>query len=458
MGTLANASKVGLVVFLGQVAVTLGCIQAGPHRAYDVKVEVCDSQTGRPLPEWVLVSATESSSGWSRQDAERTVETTCRLVAAQNPRENTYRVQSRAGGGIVLAPGLGYGGWEEEIGLIYVVGYEIGVRIGETDAGAPYPESGQAAAIQRRYALCRWDNNQANPAVVDVLRTLLDPRNFGPYEALRSTPQGAGVPALYRYYIERYKAIVDANPGIQVEPAVMETVSWLRQAVAGKMAPLGQVSPTTVRRVPGGNTPEQVFRTIAKDADTGKPLDSWVAEVALMELSSGAPRPVRWGVLAVELRTVVWPDTRVPPFVHTERRDGAVVRFLACPIVYAAGYEPSARPGDALRGATQGSVVECLLRKWDNGHAQAIKDFVSLLEDDERFEQYERLRRQGAIGVLDLYRYMQGRCDALDGAARTALSAKAKQRLAWIRQQVTGKVATYTGGAWARSFYQPPVL
>jgi hypothetical protein len=137
--------------------------------------------------------------------------------------------------------------------------------------------------------------------------------------------------------------------------------------------------------------------------------------------------------------TTAWPDARVPPYTHTQRREGGDIQLVPCPVVYVTGYDPSSWPIEATPYLSSGMVLECRLRKWDNRNAQAIRDFVSLLEDDERFAQYKRLRRQGALGLLDLYRYFQSRYDALDDAARLPVSDKAKQRVAWIREQVAAK-------------------
>jgi hypothetical protein len=442
----AAAGSRGILPFLaGVVALSAGCIQLVHHAGYDVMVEVRDGQTGQWLPEWVVESMLESNCGWTMHDAERTVETTTRLVIPQTPGESTYSVEAYTDGGVFL-PGGGYGGWKSEWCRIYVVGYEMGIRLEESGVRQVSPGSGQTRPVHYvRYALFPWDNAKSNPAVADVLGMVQDQRSFIPYEALRGTPQGAGVPGLYRYYIERYKAILDAEPDVSVAPGATETVAWLEKILEGNAPPAPGLSPTTVRREPGGTVYRQVFRVIPKDAQTGQTPDSWVTEVDLAAQSAASPRPERRAVLTVASGTAAWPETRVPPYVDTERHDGVVTYFVDYPVVYATGYDPwdwinarRAREG----GRRRAGLVECRLQRWDNNNAQAMKDFALLLEDDERFSQYERVRRQGALGVLDLYRYFLSRCDALDSAGRLTLSDKARQRVAWVR----GQVATQPGG------------
>jgi hypothetical protein len=58
---------------------------------------------------------------------------------------------------------------------------------------------------------------------------LEDKDHFRPYEALRGTPQGTGVPVLYQYYIERYEAIVKADPEVRDKRGVKATIAWLRE-------------------------------------------------------------------------------------------------------------------------------------------------------------------------------------------------------------------------------------
>jgi len=339
----------------------------------------------------------------------------------------------------MFLPLLGYGDVKAERRLVYAEGYEIAREPTASERLCDGLAKGETRVVKCAYALKPWDNGPGSRTAQEFLEQLKDRAGFDRYEAIRKTPQGIGVSALYRYYIERFNAFVKANPGFAVESGVNDTVAWLEQVLAGTVPPRRAASPTTVRVQPAGTTREEVFRVVVKDAETGQLLESWVTEVYLAALSARAPLPARRAVIAVASCTKAWPDTRVPPYTHTERRDGEETRLLPCPVVYVIGYDPSSWPVEDTPYLSQGMVLECRLRKWDNRNAQAIRDFVSLLEDDERFAQYNRLHRQVVLGVLDLYRYFQSRYDARDDAQRLAVSDKAKQRVAWIREQVAAK-------------------
>jgi hypothetical protein len=409
-------------------------------------MDVRSAVTGEPLPEWVVESLLWSEEGWTTRiyanwGPERKTKTTVLAVHSLSPAQNSYDVKSFSSGDVMFLPLLGYGDVKSERRVVYAGCHEIAREPTSFETVCDGSAKGETCVIKYAYALKPWDNRLGSQTADEVLNQLRDRVGFDRYEAVRGTPEGAGVSALYRYYIERFNAFVKANPGFGVESGVNATVAWLEQVVAGNVPPRRGASPTTVRVQPSGTTREAVFRVVAKDAETGQLLDAWVTEVYLAALSARAPLPARQAVIAVASCTTAWPDTRVPPYTHTERRDDEETRLVPCPVVYVIGYDPSRWPVEDTPYLSPGMVLECRLRKWDNRDAQAIRDFVSLLEDDARFAQYDQLRRQGALGVLDLYRYLQNRYDALDDAGRLALPEKAKQRVAWLRDQLAAKPA-----------------
>jgi len=419
------------------------CIQVQQQPPERVVMDVRSAATGEPLSEWVVESLLWSEEGWSTRiyadwGPERMTKTTVLAVHSLSPAQNSYDVKPFSSGGVLFLPLLGYGEVKSERRLVYAEGHEIAREPTAFEIVCGGSAKGEMAVIKFTYCLKPWDNRLGSQTADEFLEQLKDRAGFDRYEAIRKTPQGIGVSALYRYYIQRFKALVEANRGLPAESSVSETVAWLEQVVAGNVPPKRGASPTTVRIQPSGVTREEVFRVVAMDAETGQLLDAWVTEVYLAALSLRAPLPARQTVIAVDSGTTARPDARVPPYTHTQRRDGQDVHLLPCPVVYVTGYDPSRWPIEDTPYLSQGMVLECRLRKWDNRDAQAIRDFVSLLEDEERFAQYNRLHRQ-ALGVLDLYWYFQSRYDALDDAQRLALSEKAKQRVAWIREQVAAK-------------------
>jgi len=472
-GTVAAVARSLLFCLL---ASNSGCVYWTTTGDHDVALEVFDRQTGERLPEWVVESTLQSDKwGAATAEADHTFETTLRLVMARSPGNNTYHVEAFTNWSEIalLNPFWAlYGGATLEERRIYAVGYEIGDdRARDMRKWQQIRKRGELGQpdLSIGYALSPWINDRTNPAVIEILSMLEDKDNFRPYEALRGTPKGTGVPAIYRYYVERYKAIVQADPDLSIKPGVKATVAWLEDEAAGKVARSPWASPTTVRRMPDRTTPERIFRIIAEDVETKKRIDSWIIEIdrvidtgltgihpIQVAKTDGKPMPAEREVLAVDSRMTASPDTRMPPFINADRRNERTIRFSACLIVYSVGYEPhtisldtrffetnNARnkntdriwPFDSIY-VPDGTVIQCRLHKWDNRDARTIRDFGTWLEDDERFAQYEQLRRQGAAAVPDLYRYFLSRYDALDSAGQGRLSEKARQRVTWLRQQV----------------------
>jgi len=253
-GAVATAA---VAVLLSLLALNSGCVSSHEGGGDYVPLKVFDSRTGQCVPEWVVESTLQSDKWGGFDPAEvHTVETTVRLVMAGSPDNNTYRVDAFTDWSVIWAAPFAalYGGATLEGHRIFAVGYEIS---DDEYYSARYhfnlmPNKGDLGPFDfgYTYALVPWSTIRTNPAVIEVLSMLEDKDNFRPYEALRGTPQGAGVPALYRYFVERYKAIVQANPDLRIKPSVQATVAWLEQAAAGKVARSPWASPTTVYRLP----------------------------------------------------------------------------------------------------------------------------------------------------------------------------------------------------------------
>ncbi len=200
--------------------------------AHDVWVEVFDRQAKVRLTEWVVESELQSQMhwAWSEEGADRTFETTLRLVAVQSPSQDGYHVDAFTNLSVTVLPPSPYAILcavsTSEARRVYAVGYEIG------DPGTQVRSNGGNQSqpnLDTAYGLSPWSNKRTDPAVIEVLRMLEDKDHFRPYEALRGTPQGTGVPVLYQYYIERYEAIVKADPEVRDKRGVKATIAWLRE-------------------------------------------------------------------------------------------------------------------------------------------------------------------------------------------------------------------------------------
>jgi hypothetical protein len=412
-----------------------GCIRPDRYEGYKLVIDVRSKTTGQPLDKWTIEALRVLNTGWNTHDAPRKIETTLLRVLSQDPLQNTYDVEPFTAYGLILIPPLGYGGWKTDVEKIYAVGYEIQQRIASQEVLEQATDAKGAARKQVQkltYALEPWNNDLSNLAVDDFLATLKDRKNFAAYEALRGKPKGSGVPALYQYYVARYEAIRAANPAMRADPAVEETVAWLRQAATG--GPSGKVpaSPTVTRHEMSGMSRERIIRVVPRDAETGEGLKEWVVEVVLLALTQTKPEGEFHKVLSVDRRTSEAPESRVPAFTHTQEGPKETIQFLDVEAVYVVGYEPLYRPTEEKYDRNV-EVVQYALKPWGKADAQEIRRFAQLLENEERFRQYEKLRQTDRSGVPALYRYFLARYDALGQSTPRTLSPKARARIDWIR-------------------------
>jgi len=426
------------VVAVVVAASMIGCIHVNQHERYEVVMDVRSRGTGEPLANWVVKSVLVSNEGWTTHNARRTITETLLLVQAQDPRHNTYQVEPFTSGGIILIPPLGYGGWKMECCTVYAIGYEPGQRIASQEVLQKPTDAGDGPGMEVKkftYFLEPRNNRPGSLALEDFLTQLKDPGNFRAYEAIRGTAKGTGVPDLYRYYVARFEAICEANPTMPIDPAVEETVAWLKRAATGAPVREAPARATVTHDEMPGMSRERVVRVVPTDAETGKVLEEWVLEVVLLALTESKPEGEFHQVLSVDWRTSDAPESRVPAFKHTHRGPEGIIRFLDCEVVYVIGYEPSLRPAEE-KLTREGQVLRYRLERWNNSDAERIREFAQLLESDTRFNQYEELRKNGSLSVPALYRYLLARYEALGQAQQERLSPKARERIDWIRNRM----------------------
>ena len=450
-----------IAMLKGAIAASLlasmaGCIRLDRHEGYEVILDVRSSQTGEPLSEWVVVSRMTSNVGWNTVRSDRTIEETVLLVMAQEPSHNRYQLESFADGGVIIIPPLGYGGWKMPYALVYAIGYEIEPAavhrevIKETGDG----DGGTGMQVRRlTYVLRPWNNEREHVRVRSILLQLSDTQNFEPYESLRGTAKGKGVPQLYEYYIRRFEAIRAANPDIGVDPAVQQSVRWLREGAVGTRHRPWFASPTFTRHtslLPQPLTVETeaadrfdrfrflgedgAVRVAAVDAQTGVPLDTWVFETMTMALRRSRPYIQAELLLSLDAGTADSPDCCVPVLKAPKKDESDVLCRFSRKTVYAQGYEPSWLPAEDHRPSGLPHFTY-RLRRWNNDDPGAVGALVKHLEDDRRFEQYEDAAKKGLSGVKPLYRYLLARYEALRPDQKDGLSPRARRRLEWLRER-----------------------
>ena len=187
------------VVCCTVVIVQGACIQ-NHYEGYRAETDVRSSQTGEPLSEWIVVSQMISNMGWNTERSDRTVQETVLLVAQQNPGDNVYDVPAYSDGGILLLPPIGYGGYKNVWAWVYALGYEPTPRVCHSEIIEAGDGDGKSAMPFRceTYVLRPWNNQHDHMGVRSTLSQLSDTKNFEPYESLRGTPKGTGVPQLYQ--------------------------------------------------------------------------------------------------------------------------------------------------------------------------------------------------------------------------------------------------------------------
>jgi hypothetical protein len=426
-----------------------GCMIADNHEGCRVAVDVRGSRDGARLPEWVLVSQVISNVGWNTNRSDRTIEETVLLVAAQRPGDSVYEVQAYSDGGILFMPPIGYGGRKSTCAWVFARGYEPTARVchrettkaGAGDARAPMP------TFRETYLLRPWNNRPEHVGARTTLSLLSDTKNFEPYEALRGTSQGAGVPRLYEYYIRRFEAIRAENPDMPIAPAVAETVAWLRAEVGGARPKPLLASPTTTTRrgwVPQPLTENETaarFHSLGEnravhitviDSQSRETVDKWVCEAALVAMRRSEPHPQVERLLALDYETRAEAACHIAAFKASKDNDADVLCRFRRITVYAKGYEPSAEPAEDFRPETLPHFTYRLLR-WNNADPASVAAFTGLLEDDKRFDLYRKAEAEAFSGVIPLYRYVVARYEALRPEQRDSLPPKAKRRVDGLR-------------------------
>jgi hypothetical protein len=226
--------RAGWLCALGGMALVAGCVRLDSHAPCDIVVDVRPEGGEGPLARWVVVCSMTSDTGWSTENSPHAVSKEPVLVVSQNPEKNTCRVPAYADGGTILGPALGYGTVKWKTLDIYAIGYEMTRQIVKQEILQP-SDPANPAVVRREeftYIVRPWDNRREAEGVTAILKALRNPEAFRPYEALRGTPRGEGVPDLYRYYIARFDAIQRAETGSDMDPTVVRTVNWLRQRLA----------------------------------------------------------------------------------------------------------------------------------------------------------------------------------------------------------------------------------
>jgi len=431
------------------------CIQTNHHEGYRAETDVRSSQTGEPLSEWTVVSQITSNMGWSTERSDRTIEETVLLVAAQRPGDNVYEFPAYSDGGIFLLPPVGYGGWKSACAWMFSLGYEPTCRGSRFEVIEARVGDGEAAKPVHRvtYVLSPWNNHSDHLGARTTLSLLSDTKNFEPYEALRGTPQGAGVPKLYEYYIRRFEAIREENPDMPIALAVEKTVAWLREGAGGARPKPLLASPTTTTQRRWGPRPlteseaadrfqsldqEHAARVAVVDDHTKLPVDAWVWEVTVMALRRSEPHLQADRLLALDSRTREAAACQIPGVKVPEKGDSGILCRIRQMAVYADGYEPSWLPAEDYRPEGL-PVFTYHLRRWNNDDAAGVAAYVGHLEDDKRFDLYRQAEAEGFSGVVPLYRYLLARYDALRPEQRDSLSPGAKRRIDWIRSRVPGE-------------------
>jgi len=422
------------------------CIQANHHEGYRAANEVRSSQTGEPLSEWTVVSQMISNMAWHPDTArsDRMVQKTVLLVAQQNPGDNVYDVSAYSDGGIFVLPPVGYGGHKDVWAWVYALGYEPTPRVchseiieaGAGEAGSPMP------AYRETYLLRPWNNQSDHVGARTTLSLLSDTKNFEPYEALRGTPAGTGVPKLYEYYVRRFESIRAENPDMPIAPAIETTVAWLREGASGERPKALFTSPTITTQISWGPRPlresevanrfqsldqEHAARVVVVDDRTKLPVDAWVWEVMLMALRRSEPHLRAEQLLALDSRTREGAACYIPGVKVPEKDEPDILCRVRRIAIYAQGYEPSWLPAEDYR--PEGLPVFAYhVRQWNNDDAAAVAAYVRHLEDDKRFDLYRQAEAEGFSGVIPLYRYLLARYDALRPEQRDSLSSGAKRR------------------------------
>jgi len=439
------------------VAIAHGaCIQTNHHEGYRAETEVRSSQTGEPLSEWTVVSQITSDMGWNVRGPDRTIEETVLLVAAQSPGDRVYDVPAYSDGGIFLLGPVGYGGWKSACAWMFSLGYEPtcrGSRFEVIEAGVG---DGAAAKPVHRvtYLLSPWNNHSDHLGARTTLSLLSDTKNFEPYEALRETPQGAGVPKLYEYYIRRFEAIRAENPDMPIAPAIEKTVAWLREGAGGKRPKPLLASPTTTTQRSHGEYlfsedksaasfllflfEKYVVRGVVVDDRTKLPVNAWVWEVMLLALRRSEPHLQAEQLLALDSRTREAFACYIPSVKVPKKDEPDILCRVRRMAVYADGYEPSWLPAEDFRPWGL-PVFTYHLRRWNNDDAAAVAAYVGHLEDDKRFELYRQAEAEAFSGVVPLYRYLLAQYDALRPEQRDSLSPGARRRIDWIRSRLPGE-------------------
>jgi hypothetical protein len=171
------------------------------------------------------------------------------------------------------------------------------------------------------------------------------------------------------------------------------------------------------------------------DDQTKLPVATGVCEAIIIDLRRSKPYLRTERLLALDRWTCGGPACHIPGVKVPEKDDSDILCRFRRIAVYAQGYEPSWLPAEDHRPEGL-PVFTYRLRWWDNDDAASVAAYVRHLEDDQRFDLYQRAGAQGFSGVIPLYRYLLARYEALRPEQQQGLTPQAKRRIAWIRERL----------------------